>query len=141
MTDGQSWYSWLSFPFFAPLSGAVSQQISPHLYKGDIDIEADVIREAGSLGRQLGILTDAVLELAGKVDPGPAAERHSTLPADAETKDRTALEKLAVLAAQVEAIKERFDENAERDAERALERLRKRDAGGYRRLTERLQNA
>lgn len=45
--------------------------------EGDIQVERRVHRDLASPGRQLGILADAVLELAGKADAldGPAVAR------------------------------------------------------------------
>lgn len=76
------------FPFWdffqLPFSGNVTQDNSPITswlspqfefnFSGNRRIEAEVISEAASYGKQLGILTEAVLELAeGK--PGESLER------------------------------------------------------------------
>ena len=57
--------------------------------EGDVMVEGRVQREVATPGRQLGILSDALLELAGKVD----------------ATDGEAVQKLDRLVAQVERIK------------------------------------
>ena len=130
-------YSWFSFPFFAPLSGAVTQDIAPQIYQGSYqgvpEIEVAVIREAGSFGTQLGALTKAVLELAARVDPAFSGTRGQALAAETG-RERTPLEDLAALDGLIDDIKKRHRDAAEREARRALERLRTVDAAGYGRL-------
>lgn len=71
MSGGPTWYSWFTFPFFAPLSGGVNQDISTGLYQGVPEIEIAIIKEVGSFGLQLGIISEAVKELAEKVGAMP----------------------------------------------------------------------
>jgi hypothetical protein len=113
MPDYPTSFSWFSFPFFAPLSGSVTQDISPTLYAGVPEIEVDIIKEAGSFGRQLGILSDAVLQLA------------DSLGIEGSEQKAPAVAELRKLVAQVKTIKDRHQQAAVRDAERALDRLRK----------------
>ena len=56
MSGSPTWNSWFSFPFFAPLSGAVNQDIDTGPYQGVPEIEIAIIREVGSFGKQLGII-------------------------------------------------------------------------------------
>jgi hypothetical protein len=130
MADGTTWNSSLSFPFFAPLSGAVTQAISTTPYAGVKEIEDDVVRDAGSFGSQLGTLTDAVLQLADAFghDPSLAAAT------DGFDRPESAIGKLRTLAAQIEGIKTRHREAAAQDAQRALQRLQKLDPEAYGRL-------
>jgi hypothetical protein len=130
MADGTAWNSSLSFPFFAPLSGAVTQAISTTPYAGVKEIEDEVIRDAGSFGSQLGTLTDAVLELAKELgrDPSRAA------PTDGPDRPASAIGKLQALAAQIDEIKRRHLDAAAQDAQRALDRLQKLDPAAYARL-------
>jgi hypothetical protein len=63
------------FSLFAP--GNLNQPILPGWsfgnvsvnYAGNADIEKDVVEKVASYGKQLGIITDAVLELAGNPPP------------------------------------------------------------------------
>ena len=87
-------YPWL-FPWMGlkngPLSGDVQQAIatswlSPHVefnLAGDRRIEADIITDVASYGRQLGIISEAVLELAGK-KKGNSIDRLEKIVADIE---------------------------------------------------------
>jgi len=136
MAQGPLSYSWLSFPFYAPLSGSVTQDLSNHLYQGVPEIELAVITEAGSFGSQLGALTKVVLDLAELIVPGYETTKKDTLASlerKPEDKDaaKTPLAQLIVLDALVDAIKKRHRQAAERDARRALEQLKKFDEARY----------
>lgn len=136
MAQGPLSYSWLSFPFYAPLSGSVTQDLSNHLYQGVPEIEVAVITEAGSFGSQLGALTKVVLELAERVVPGYDETKAETLAAlKANPEDageaKTPLEQLIVLDALVDEIKKRHRQAAERDARKALEQLKRFDEKRY----------
>ncbi len=138
MPNGPNWFSWFSFPFFAPLSGSVSQDISPSLYRGVPEIEADVISEAGSFGRQLGIISDAVLELAAKLDERPRREPLLQKVGEGEVRNDGALGQLRARVDHVEAIKTRHREAAQKEADRSLARLKRVDPAAYERFTARL---
>jgi hypothetical protein len=138
VSNGPTSYSWLSFPFFAPLSGSVTQDIAPSVYAGVPEIEADVVREAASFGRQLGILSDAVLELARRLEePAPGSPQSGQLRGPEDGK--TALAQLDELVKQVKVIKERHSQSAQREAERALERLKNVDPSAYESLAAQLR--
>lgn len=55
-----------------PLSGAVQQDIRPMLLAraGDADLEAAVLRDVASYGRQIGALTDLLLAVADHLPEG-----------------------------------------------------------------------
>lgn len=125
---------WL-FPFWAtgalraPLSGDVTQDISPFTnlfspqvalnFAGDPRIEQDVVSEVASYGRQLGVLTEALLAVAGDSDD-PAVRR------------------LRAMQADVEAVKARHASDPRAAAEQAMARLRREDPAAFAVLLERL---
>lgn len=110
-------FSLWSPTFRFPLSGDVSQDIEPQLTKiaGNADIEAHVVRDVASYGRQLGLLTEAVLELAVDSD-GPAVT------------------KLRDLAQAVEIVKTERAEALTQEAETALARLKQHDPAAWKTL-------
>ena len=111
MTGGPTCYSWFAFPFFAPLSGAVSQDISASPYQGVPEIEIAIIKEVGSFGQQLGIISEAVKELAEKMGAMPPDRQHRALTVSAgETEVRTPLQKLGELIQQVDKVKAAYKE-------------------------------
>jgi hypothetical protein len=60
------------FPFVAPSGNAQNGWFSPHITlnaAGDPAMEAALVNGVASYGRQLGILTDAVLALANSLKP------------------------------------------------------------------------
>jgi hypothetical protein len=99
-----------------PWSGDVSQVISPRTnwsmlevnFAGDRRIEADLVSNVASYGKQLGALTKAVLELADDAK-GPAVTR------------------LRELAAQIEERKREHRKNLEEDLRRSLDEVQKTD--------------
>ncbi len=123
-------FPWLSLPAASglyrwPLSGDVSQDItpltnlfSPQLsmhFAGNQEIEREVVSQVASYGKQLGMLTEAVLAVAGD-SKDPAVERLR------ETRDA------------VEDIKARHQTQAAKAAEQAMERLRRTDEAAFRNL-------
>ncbi len=75
------WMSWWSaFPQLTDLSQNISPNTSwfsptvEYNFAGNRAVEADVVSNVASYGRQLGILTDAVLEL-GEDNDDPAMKR------------------------------------------------------------------
>ena len=81
-----------------PLSGAVTQDISPALLQcaGDAQVERRVLGEVASYGKQIGVLTDLLCDLAASVPPDSLSD-----------KGRHALAQLADLREKVEALKPR----------------------------------
>jgi hypothetical protein len=78
----------LMFPFNAPLSGNVTQDINPITswlspqvefnFAGKREVETDVVSNIASYGKQLGTIIPALLELAGETQ-GPALDEHVLL--------------------------------------------------------------
>jgi hypothetical protein len=107
------------FPFTWPYSffqapKTLDQPINPgwfdvniNNYAGTPQIERDVVEKVASFGKQLGILTDAVLELAGSK---PRA-------------DNSAVTRLRDIAEKIEALKELNKSALETEARDAMARL------------------
>jgi hypothetical protein len=118
---------WPFFNFTLP-QGDVNQDIWPSLfstkyeinYEGVPSIERDVVTKVASFGKQIGIISDAVLELANG-GPGENVAR------------------LRQLVARVEEIKAQNMREAERSAEEAMDRLRELDPSRYNQLLSRLE--
>ena len=85
-------------------------------YAGNPAVEREVVGDVASFGRQLGILSDAVLEIAGDAHAGPAVTR------------------LRKLADDVEAVKKRRRASAASEARDALRALDKVDPAALARL-------
>jgi hypothetical protein len=119
--------SWPFFNFTLP-QGDVTQEIFPSLfstkyevnYEGVPTIEHDVVTKVASFGKQIGIISDAVLELANG-GPGENVAR------------------LRELVARVEEIKAQNKRDAERSAEEAMDRLRELDSSRFNQLLSRLE--
>ncbi|KAA2242132.1 hypothetical protein [Salinarimonas soli] len=128
MSNGPASFTFLSLPFNAPLSGAVTQAIAPAVYKGVPEIEADIVREAASFGRQLGIVSEAVAALAERLDRRAASEEPLSLgPVSADER----VDALRTLVVGVDRIKTRNKTAMRAEAQRAMERLREVDGDGY----------
>lgn len=111
---------WLWAPQFQfPFSGSVAQRIEPDTrwffagiapQAGNGELEQKIHEDIASYGRQLGLMAEVLLGLAGsdKVTPGQAAKSLARLE---EVQDR------------VEALKQREHDAAVQAAVRALEKL------------------
>jgi hypothetical protein len=106
-------YLW-PYSLFAPKN--LDQQINPgwfdvniNNYAGNPQIEKDVVEKVASYGKQLGILTEAVLSLAG--DP----------PKDGEDP----IARLRDIANKIEALKDLNKASLENEARSAMARLAK----------------
>ena len=116
-------FTW-PFSLFAP--GNLSQPILPGWsfgnvsvnYAGNADIEKDVVEDVASYGRQLGIITDVVLELA----------------ANRSTKKGEPLQQLRDIAAQIKNIKEEHKRSLAEDASDAMAKLAKSDKAEAQRI-------
>ncbi|MFH0303158.1 hypothetical protein AAFX91_39655 [Bradyrhizobium sp. 31Argb] len=120
-----NWFSWLSFPFFAPLSGSVVQDIAPNFHR---QVDNDVSAEIG-LAEQLVILCNAVKELRAMlvgIEETPGAKLKI-----ASEDVTTAMGQLAGMEAKVNEIKQRHSKAADLEAERALDRLKEVNPEGY----------
>src|SRR5438045_3730709 len=112
------------FNLFAP--GNLNQPILPGWsfgnvsvnYAGNADIEKDVVEKVASYGKQLGIITDVVLELAGDKPP----------------KGEDPLAQLRDIAAKVRKVKEEHRRSLTEEASDAMAKLANSDEGEARRI-------
>lgn len=108
---------WL-YAFKAPWSGDVTQDISPITswfspevefnFAGNKAIESQVVAEVASYGKQLGVLSKAVVDLA-------------------EGKQGQALKDLKKLMTDINRIKDQHKDNLSAKAKRTLDELKKED--------------
>jgi hypothetical protein len=111
------------FNLFAP--GNLNQPILPGWsfgnisvnYAGNVEIEKDVVEKVASFGKQLGIITDAVLALA-----------------DGKPKNDKAIVRLREIAAKIEELKNRNKTSLADQAREALERLERAEPATARRI-------
>ncbi|PIE70044.1 MAG: hypothetical protein CSA22_09920 [Deltaproteobacteria bacterium] len=113
--------------FKGPLSGDVIQDISPITswlspqfeinFAGNRRIEAKIVADVASYGKQLSILTKAVMELA-----------------DGNTGE--AVEKLRKLIDQIEKVKHQHNDSLEQNVKAALNQLKKHDPNALKNLIE-----
>lgn len=119
---------WLNFwlkEFYLPLSGAVTQDIdgmanvlSPQLafhFAGDQEIEAEVIGKVASYGKQLGALTEVVLELS-------------------DGRDSEAVRRLERLAEEISQVKQQHQIKLAGRAKESLDALKMHDPEAFRAL-------
>ena len=113
------WAPQLQFPF----SGSVAQRIDPDTtwffggirpQAGDGRLEQQIHEQVASYGRQLGLLTEVLLGLAGSEQVGPERAGES-------------LKRLEDIRAEVETLKRQEDAQLARDAAAVLEQLARRD--------------
>ena len=111
------------FNLFAP--GNLNQPILPGWsfgnisvnYAGNVEIEKDVVEKVASFGKQLGIITDAVLAQA-----------------DGKPKDDKAIMRLKEIAAKIEDVKNRNKASLAEQARGAMQRLEKAEPAAARRI-------
>ena len=112
------------FSLFAP--GNLNQPILPGWsfgnvsvnYAGNAGIEKDVVEKVASYGKQLGIITDVVLGLAG----------------DKPSKGERPLAQLREIAAKVRKVKEEHKHSLTEDANDAMAKLAQSDEAEARRI-------
>jgi hypothetical protein len=112
------------FNLFAP--GNLNQPILPGWsfgnvslnYAGNADIEKDVVEKVASYGKQLGIITDVVLEIAG--DKPPQGEHPLT--------------QLREIAVKVRKVKQEHKRSLTDEASDAMAKLAKSDEAEARRI-------
>ncbi len=92
-------------------------------FSGNQAVEQGVYREVASPGRQLGKLTDAVLELADALAKS-----------NAEIANSESLKKLREMDESVKAVKGRIEESTAEKAEKILDELRATDSQTLKRL-------
>jgi hypothetical protein len=111
------------FSLFAP--GNLTQPILPDWsfqrvnvnYSGNPEIEREVVEKVASFGKQLGIITDAVLALA-----------------DGKPKDDKAIARLKEIAAKIEELKNQSKASLADQARGAMARLEKAEPATARRI-------
>jgi hypothetical protein len=116
--------SWFTFNF---PSGDVAQSFgsaffSPQFevnYAGVPSVEREIISDVASFGKQLGILSEAILEITD----GGAGDK---------------VERLRRLVCEVEAVKKRHKRDLQIEAEDALRRLKVADPSAFKSLVARL---
>lgn len=96
---------------------------SPALFRGNQTVEFGVYREVASPGKQLGKITDAVLELA-----------NALAKIDASILDAEGVQKLRELDGAVKTVKDRIEESAVKEAEKILDELCETDPDSLQRL-------
>ena len=114
-TSAPRWPWWPEVNVNLP-SGDVTQDILREWFSqkyefnfaGNSKIESEVIAKVASYGKQLGILSEAILELAGR-------------------REGDSLDRLEALANKIEAIKREHKKDIVEDAERALDTLQRAD--------------
>lgn len=111
-----NWFSWCSFPFFAPLSGAVTQDIETNVLR--ISETQKKVFEKHSLGQQLDTLFAAVVELEGRQQMALEMQ-----PTGAPSRGK-AMQRFVEMIRDVEEIKRRHGVAIRDEAERALDRLK-----------------
>src|SRR4051794_9110687 len=118
MTDFPFAWPYSFFPTpqtFFPTPQTLDQPINPGWsfggvninYQGNPSIERDVVEKVASYGKQLGILSEAVLELAG----------------DKTQKGERPIARVREIVARIEALKSESKAALEREARSAMARL------------------
>lgn len=130
MSNGTNWYSWLSLPLFAPFSGAVTQDIRTVVGRGDPATEAEIAIEVG-LGRQLGIISEALDALAAELESRSPPALVASLD---RQNEKSKLGKLRVMVEEISGIKDRNRQAALKDAKEAIARLERLEPGAAKTL-------
>ncbi|MGL3104253.1 hypothetical protein [Bradyrhizobium sp. BR 1432] len=124
-----NWFSWYSFPFFAPLSGAVAQDIETNV---GAQLDDDVAKKL-SVTERFDALSDAVEELDDKLATlAKALGQTPTLETFGEKSGQTTpMRRLRNMVDAVNKIKDRHRRDADLEAKRALSRLKTVDPARY----------
>ena len=111
--------------FKGPFSGDVIQDIAPITswlspqfefnFAGNRRIEAEVVADVASFGKQLGILSEAVMELA-------------------DDKKGVAVDRLKKLTDQIEEVKRQHKDRLEQKVKAELDQLKQQDPKALKRL-------
>jgi hypothetical protein len=123
MSEPFNWWQW-PFLNFAPRE--LTQPILPGWqfhgleinFAGEPQIEKEVVEKVASYGKQLGIVTDALLSLAG----------------DAPAEKEARLERLRGIAAEIDKIKAGHKGDLAATARKAMESRGKKDAKAAREI-------
>ncbi len=123
-------FPWWGF-FKGPLSGDVTQDIAPITswlspqfefnFAGNRRIEAKVVADVASYGKQLGILSEAVLELAAG-------------------KEGKAIVRLKALAAKIDKVKHQDTDKLEQQIKAQLAQLERQDSKALKRVLDEYRN-
>lgn len=126
------WF-WIWNPqFHYPWSGSVAQRIEPVTLFDSINADAGDGRvekkafDVASYGRQLGLITEVLIELA---------EKQQALPAEAATS----LERLKSIRDKIKTIKDEESASLAQDIEARVDKLRRTNQAEYARLCAKLQ--
>jgi gas vesicle protein len=112
-----------------PLSGPVRQLIAPETdwffgrirpEQGDARIEQRVVEDVASYGRQIGLISELLVELAGD--------------AELSAQGRETLDRLKGIAKQVDEVKQDEQRQRRERLKQELQALQTRDAEDFRRL-------
>ncbi|WP_445220024.1 hypothetical protein ACKWRH_07845 [Bradyrhizobium sp. Pa8] len=124
-----NWFSWYSFPFFAPLSGAVTQDIETNV---GARLDQDVAKKM-SVTERFDTLSDAVKELDEKL--GTLAKALGQTPLHEtfgqKSGQTTPMRRLKTMIDTVNKIKDRHRQDADLEAKRALNDLKTVDPARY----------
>lgn len=124
------WYWAPQFQF--PFSGSVAQRIAPDFFSnigngasnGDGEVERDAF-DVASYGRQLGLISEVLLSMAGQQDTVSRA------------KGQESLDRLKTVYNAVEDVKRRHQASQADAAQLALERLQRSDPAALAALLQR----
>ena len=128
---------WLVFwapQLYLPFSGSVTQRIEPNTNwffdsitptAGDGQIEKKAF-EVASYGRQLGLITEVLIDIAGKIPPGTDDGRDS-------------LKRLKDIQTEIERLKEFDAAVLVRDVETKVARLKGKHKARYPQLRQKIQ--
>lgn len=113
--------------FTSPFGGAVTQSILPLTfnnqvsYAGSPEIESRIVADIASFGRQIGIISEALVELAGATGSGgPKVARLRTLMAEIE--DLKAQHRRSILERVTSAL-DTLDEQSPASADNMLDNI------------------
>lgn len=129
-------YNWSPVYHF-PFSGGVNQNIEPDFdwffgrinpAAGHAKIEKRVFEEVGSYGKQLGLISEVLLELAETQDKKTQSNSLS-------------LQRLRALVEQVESIKAQEHESTRQDLKASLVSFREQDPEGFERLIDEFRSS
>lgn len=117
------WSPTINMPGSGSLGGFNFHPYTTWDISGDQAVELSVYRDVASAGRQLGKLTDVVLQLADALARS-----------DREIAGSECLRELREMDAEIKAVKERVEESAAKKAEKTLDDLRKSDPAAFKLL-------
>lgn len=120
-------FPWLQSNYNFPLSGNVQQHIDPDWFfstidaeVGDGEIEKEVFQKIASYGKQIGLLTEALLSMSAKLEMNE--------------QDILALKELTELQEKIEVIKTAKKQRVRKNAEKIMDKLQSCDPEGFRSL-------